>query len=75
MIRHLKMLRQCRGIVDLTGNCPLLISKTPLGDRFITCNRGKGGFKAIPGSSWAMAEVMAKGKPKPLAEAFNMWRF
>ena len=47
----------------------------PLGNCFINCGWGTGGFKAIPGSGWAMAELMAKGEPGPLAEDFNMWRF
>ena len=36
---------------------------------------GTGGFKAIPGSGWAMAELIAKGEPGPLAAAFGMERF
>ncbi len=75
MISRLKMLRQWGGIVDMTGDRSPLISKTPLGNCFINCGWGTGGFKAIPGSGWAMAELMAKGEPGPLAEAFNMWRF
>jgi sarcosine oxidase subunit beta len=35
---------------------------------------GTGGFKAIPGSGWAMAELMATGH-SPLAEEFSMMRF
>ncbi|MFM2351185.1 MAG: hypothetical protein RIR04_2151, partial [Pseudomonadota bacterium] len=42
---------------------------------FINCGWGTGGFKAIPGSGWAMAELMAKGEPGPLAAEFDMWRF
>ena len=75
MISRLKMLRQWGGIVDMTGDRSPIISKTPLGNCFINCGWGTGGFKAIPGSGWAMAELMAKGEPGPLAEAFNMWRF
>ena len=75
MISRLKMLRQWGGIVDMTGDRSPIISKTPLGNCFINCGWGTGGFKAIPGSGWAMAELMAKGEPGALAEAFNMWRF
>jgi sarcosine oxidase subunit beta len=75
MISRLKMLRQWGGIVDMTGDRSPIISKTPLGGCFINCGWGTGGFKAIPGSGWAMAELVAKGEPGPLAEAFNMWRF
>ena len=75
MLSRLKMLRQWGGIVDMTGDRSPIISKTPLGNCFINCGWGTGGFKAIPGSGWAMAVLMAKGEPGPLAEAFNMWRF
>ena len=75
MISRLKMLRQWGGIVDMTGDRSPIISKTPLGNCFINCGWGTGGFKAIPGSGWAMAELMAKGEPGPLAAEFNMWRF
>ena len=75
MLSRLKMLRQWGGIVDMTGDRSPMISKTPLGNTFINCGWGTGGFKAIPGSGWAMAELIAKGEPGPLAEAFSMFRF
>ena len=75
MISRLKMLRQWGGIVDMTGDRSPIISKTPLGNCFFNCGWGTGGFKAIPGSGWAMAELMAKGQPGPLAADFSMWRF
>ena len=75
MISRLKMLRQWGGIVDMTGDRSPIISKTPLGNCFINCGWGTGGFKAIPGSGWAMAELMAKGEPGPLAAEFSMYRF
>jgi sarcosine oxidase, subunit beta len=75
MISRLKMLRQWGGIVDMTGDRSPILSKTPLGNCFINCGWGTGGFKAIPGSGWAMAELMAKGEPGPLAAAFGMERF
>ncbi|MFN3646220.1 MAG: sarcosine oxidase subunit beta family protein [Gemmobacter sp.] len=75
MISRLKMLRQWGGIVDMTGDRSPIISKTPLGNCFINCGWGTGGFKAIPGSGWAMAELMARGEPGPLAAEFSMYRF
>jgi sarcosine oxidase subunit beta len=75
MISRLKMLRQWGGIVDMTGDRSPIISKTPLGNCFINCGWGTGGFKAIPGSGWAMAELMAKGEPGPLSADFGMERF
>jgi len=74
IISRLKMLRQWGGIVDMTGDRSPIISKTPLDGCFINCGWGTGGFKAIPGSGWAMAELMARGE-SPLAAAFGLERF
>ncbi|MBT0957204.1 sarcosine oxidase subunit beta family protein [Alphaproteobacteria bacterium KMM 3653] len=75
MISRLKMLRQWGGNVDVTGDRSPILSKTPLGNCFINCGWGTGGFKAIPGSGWAMAELVAKGEPGPLTAEFGLNRF
>ncbi|WP_458790230.1 sarcosine oxidase subunit beta family protein [Yoonia sp. MH D7] len=74
MVGRLKMLRQWGGIVDVTGDRSPILSRTPVDGIFVNCGWGTGGFKAIPGSGWAMAELMAKGH-SPLTEDFNMFRF
>jgi len=75
MISRLKMLRQWGGIVDMTGDRSPILSKTPLGNCYFNCGWGTGGFKSIPGSGWAMAELVANGTPGPLAAAFGLNRF
>ena len=75
IISRLKMLRQWGGIVDMTGDRSPIIGKTPLGNTFINCGWGTGGFKSIPGSGWAMAATMAKGEPDDLAGPFSLDRF
>ncbi len=75
MISRLRLMRQWGGIVDMTGDRSPIISKTPLGNCFINAGWGTGGFKSIPGSGWAMAELVAKGEPGPLAAAFGLDRF
>jgi sarcosine oxidase subunit beta len=75
MLSRLKMLRQWGGIVDVTGDRSPIISKTTVEGIFMNCGWGTGGFKAIPGSGWATAEMIAKGEPGPLAEEFRMSRF
>ncbi|ARC88946.1 sarcosine oxidase subunit beta family protein [Rhodovulum sp. MB263] len=75
IISRLKMLRQWGGIVDMTGDRSPILSTTPLGNCFINCGWGTGGFKAIPGSGWAMAELVAKGAPGPLSAEFGLDRF
>ena len=74
MLSRLRMLRQWGGIVDMTGDRSPILSKTPVGGVFVNCGWGTGGFKSIPGSGWAMAELMARGH-SPLAEEFSMYRF
>ncbi len=74
MISRLKNLRQWGGIVDMTGDRSPILSKTPVDGLFVNCGWGTGGFKAIPGSGWAMAELMARGA-SPLTEEFSMYRF
>ena len=75
MISRLKMLRQWGGIVDMTGDRSPIISKTPVQNIFINCGWGTGGFKAIPGSGWATAEMVAHGAPQALASSFSLDRF
>lgn len=75
MISRLKMLRQWGGIVDMTGDRSPILSRTPVGNLFVNCGWGTGGFKAIPGSGWAMAELVARGEPGPLAAPFSLDRF
>ena len=75
IISRLKMLRQWGGVVDMTGDRSPIISPTPLEGCFINCGWGTGGFKAIPGSGWATAEMIAKGAPGPLAAEFGLERF
>lgn len=75
MLSRLKMLRQWGGIVDMTGDRSPILSRTPVEGIFVNCGWGTGGFKAIPGSGWAMAELVAKGTPGPLAAPFGLERF
>ena len=74
MVSRLKMLRQWGGIVDVTGDRSPILSKTPVRNVFINCGWGTGGFKATPGSGWAMAELMHKGHG-PLTDDFGLDRF
>ena len=74
MISRLKQLRQWGGIVDMTGDRSPILSKTPVDGVFINCGWGTGGFKAIPGSGWGFAELMARGY-SPLTAEFGLNRF
>ena len=74
MISRLKMLRQWGGTVDMTGDRSPILSKTPLENAYINCGWGTGGFKAIPGSGWGFAELMARGHSSLCAD-FGLERF
>ena len=74
MISRLKMLRWWGGIVDMTGDRSPILSKTPLDNCFINCGWGTGGFKAIPGSGFGLAVLLAGGASS-LTDEFSMWRF
>ncbi len=75
IISRLKNLRQWGGIVDMTGDRSPIISKTPVEGVFINCGWGTGGFKAIPGSGWATAELVANAPNQKLASPFSLDRF
>lgn len=75
IISRLKMLRHWGGIVDMTSDRSPIISKTPVDGIYINCGWGTGGFKAIPGSGWATAELIAKDTPGSLAAPFGLDRF
>ncbi|HHL22582.1 MAG TPA: sarcosine oxidase subunit beta family protein [Aliiroseovarius sp.] len=75
IISRLRMMRQWGGIVDMTGDRSPIISKTPLQGCYINAGWGTGGFKSIPGSGWAMAELVARDAPGPLAAPFGLERF
>lgn len=75
VISRLKQLRQWGGIVDMTGDRSPIIGPTPVDGIFVNCGWGTGGFKAIPGSGWATAEMLADGAPRALAAPFGLDRF
>ena len=74
IIGRLKMLRQWGGIVDMTGDRSPIIGKAPVEGMFINCGWGTGGFKAIPGSGWATASLIANGDDN-VAGPFGLDRF
>ncbi|MBM9594319.1 sarcosine oxidase subunit beta family protein [Roseitranquillus sediminis] len=75
MLSRLKVLRQWGGIVDMTGDRSPIIGRAPVRGIYLNCGWGTGGFKAIPGSGWATAELVATGASGPLAADFGLERF
>ena len=68
MIGKARVLRSWGGIVDMTGDRSPILSRTPVEGIYVNCGWGTGGFKAIPGSGWAMAELVAQGKVRPAGD-------
>ena len=74
IISRLKMLRHWGGIVDITGDRSPIIGPAPVEGIYLNCGWGTGGFKAIPGSGWATASLLANGQDD-VAGPFGLERF
>src|SRR5690625_4421307 len=74
MLSRLKMLRHWGGVVDVTGDRSPIIGRTPVEGIYVNCGWGTGGFKAIPGSGWATASLLANGQDD-VAGPFGLDRF
>jgi sarcosine oxidase subunit beta len=72
---RVRMNRQWGGIVDVSPDACPIISLTPVKGLYINCGWGTGGFKATPGSGWAMAHTVAQDRPHALNAAFALDRF
>jgi sarcosine oxidase subunit beta len=75
IFRRVRMNRQWGGIVDVAPDACPIISKTHIKGLYFNCGWGTGGFKATPGSGWAMAHTMAQDNPHALNAAFTINRF
>jgi sarcosine oxidase subunit beta len=72
---RVRMNRQWGGIVDVAPDACPIIGLTPVRGLTINCGWGTGGFKATPGSGWAMAHTVAHDRPHELNAAFTLDRF
>ena len=72
---RLPLLRQWAGIVDIVHDSSPIIGTTGLGNLYINCGWGTGGFKAIPVGGWTFAHVLATGTNHELAQPFQLDRF
>ena len=75
LFSRVRMNRQWAGIVDVSPDACPIIGLTPVKGLYINCGWGTGGFKATPGSGWAMAHTVAQDRPHELNEAFALDRF
>ncbi len=75
MIGKAKVLRSWGGIMDMSPDGSPFIDKTPTEGLFINCGWNYGGFKAVPGSGYAYAHLLATGNPHDTAKGFRLDRF
>ncbi|MBO6947459.1 MAG: sarcosine oxidase subunit beta family protein [Rhodospirillales bacterium] len=71
----MRLMRHWAGIVDIVPDSSPILGATPVGNLFINCGWGTGGFKAIPAGGYMLAHSMATGKAHPLIKEFGLDRF
>jgi sarcosine oxidase subunit beta len=71
----LRILRQWTGLCDMTPDYSPLMGLTPIKSFFLSSGWGTWGFKAIPASGEAMAELIATNRVPPLIAPFALDRF
>jgi len=75
MIGKARALRSWGGIMDMSADGSPIIDKTHINGLFLNAGWCYGGFKAVPGSGWAFAHLIATGSPHQTAEKYMLERF
>jgi len=75
VIGQAKVLRSWGGIMDMTPDGSPIIDRTGIDGLYIDCGWCYGGFKAVPGSGFAFAHLLAKDRPHETAARFRLDRF
>ena len=70
-----RVLRTWVGIVDVSPDASPIVGATPVEGLYVNCGWGTGGFKATPGSGWALAWTLAHDEPHELNAPFALDRF
>ena len=70
-----KVLRSWGGIMDMTPDGSPIIDKTNVGGLYLNCGWCYGGFKAVPGSGYSFAHLLATDTHHAPAAGFRMDRF
>ncbi|MFZ3581167.1 sarcosine oxidase subunit beta family protein [Loktanella sp. DJP18] len=74
-IGRARVLRSWGGIMDMTPDGSPIIDKTDTHGLFVDAGWCYGGFKAVPGSGFALAHLIATGRPLETAARFRLDRF
>ena len=75
MIARAKVLRSWGGIMDMTPDGSPIIDKAPIDGLYLDCGWCYGGFKAVPGSGFALAHLLATDRYHESATGFRLDRF
>jgi len=75
MIGKARVLRSWGGIMDMTPDGSPIIDKTHIDGLFVDCGWCYGGFKAVPGSGYSFAHLLATGQHHAPAAKFRLDRF
>ncbi|WP_010142141.1 sarcosine oxidase subunit beta family protein [Oceanicola sp. S124] len=75
MIGKARVLRSWGGIMDMTPDGSPIIDRTHIEGLYLDCGWCYGGFKAVPGSGYALAHLLATDRPHDSARGFRLERF
>ena len=75
MIGKAKVLRSWGGIMDMSPDGSPVIDKTHIEGLYLNCGWCYGGFKAVPGSGYSFAHLLATDKHHEPAAKFRLDRF
>ena len=75
MIGQARTLRSWGGIMDMSPDGSPIIDKTPIDGLVVNCGWCYGGFKAVPGSGFSTAHLIATGTHHAPAARFRLDRF
>ncbi|MFP4043689.1 MAG: sarcosine oxidase subunit beta family protein [Rhodosalinus sp.] len=75
MIGKARVLRSWGGIMDMTPDGSPIIDRAPVDGLYLNCGWCYGGFKAVPGSGFSFAHLIATDRPHAPAARFRLDRF
>ncbi|MXQ07993.1 sarcosine oxidase subunit beta family protein [Alphaproteobacteria bacterium GH1-50] len=75
MIGQARVLRSWGGIMDMSPDGSPIIDRTPVEGLYLNCGWCYGGFKAVPGSGFAFAHLLAQDRPHETAARYRLDRF
>ena len=75
MIGNAQLLRSWGGIMDMSPDGSPIIDRTGVEGLFLNCGWCYGGFKAVPGSGFSFAHLIATGRHHAPAAGFRLDRF